>query len=87
MLGTEPPSFCPHAVPLQMFVCTGIYCSVAGVIPQSLPNSGSCIVSESTLTSQVRTVREVMCAWTSVSLQPGRWMCWYWSAYVAAANT
>jgi hypothetical protein len=47
--------------------------------------SGAGNVSESRLMSHVGRVREIVCAWISVSLQSERWGCQYWSAYVAAA--
>ena len=51
------------------------------------PASGAGNVSEPRLMSQVRTVREVVCAWIIVFPLSERWRCQYWSAYVAAAVT
>ena len=49
------------------------------------PTSGAGNVSEPRLMSQVGRVREFVCAWISVFLQPELWKSQYSSAHVAAA--
>ena len=49
------------------------------------PASSTGKENEPRLTSQVRRVREVVCALISVFLLSERWRFQYWSAYVAAA--
>jgi len=53
--------------------------------PTKSPASGADNVSEPRLMSQVRRLREVVCAYISVFLQSERWKCHQNTIYVTAA--